>query len=777
MKSDKSPQTRPNFIQRLKVNSSLRSMAKLMNRLSPLGNIILILLAVAVGMVSGMGAVILHWLIEGTHEFTAHMHLFDSLPDPLAHNLHIVLIPAAGSLIAGSLVWLLARHDHSHGTSAVMEAVALHGGRLPLRPFLTKIVAAGLLIGTGGSAGPEDPSVQIGAATGSTIGTRLRLSVARVNTLVTAGVASAIAAAFNAPIAGVFFALEIVAGDFSTTLFAPVVLASVVASIVGRSQLGDQPAFEVPQYSLVFPILETPLYVLLGLICAVVGVAFIRAFYMSEDFFNRLPLKAPLRACLGGLLIGIIALAVPDVLGTGYTVAGNIVKGISSTGTALIVLLGAKMLTTVITLGAVRVGGTFAPAMVMGAMVGGIFGHIVNVLFPGLIAPPAAFALVGMAAMLTAVVRAPITAVLLLFEITGDYYIILAIMASVVSSHLLAHRLNAESIYTERLARKGIQLRFGRDVNILELVTVGEAMTTDFPTVSNNMTLGQLVVMFGRTQHHGFPVVDDDGKLRGMVTITDLQRATELGLPSKAPLDWIMTPYDDLVVVSPEQGLSTALQQFARADVGRIPVVDLTRPQKLLGIVRRSDIVKAYRYGAMQRAELEHRRQQMSLGSQSGMQLVEVNVLPRSSIDGRMIRDIHLPGQAIITSILRDGESIIPRGDTVLRGGDLIAILAVPDFVDKVQDHLENETKEDSEEPRYQELTIEEHSPAVGKKVAEIGLARSVLIVSLRRDGHVKAVHGNTELQEGDEIIMLVSPEYLEDAIRCLKGNKDEGAR
>jgi CIC family chloride channel protein len=754
-----------------KIQAWLHFLEQFMNRLSPLGNLILITLAIAVGMISGLGAVALHWLIESTHTVAQEFPWTHYVPASFAHAFHLAATPAIGALVAGSLVWLLARHDHSHGTSAVMEAVALHGGRLPLRPFVTKIVGAGLLIGSGGSAGPEDPSVQIGGAVGSAVGTRLKLSVARVNTLVTAGVASAIAAAFNAPIAGVFFALEVVAGDFSTTLFAPVVLASVVASIIGRAFLGDQPAFSVPQYGLIYPFIETPLYVVLGLVCALAGAVFIRAFFVSEAFFDKLPLPAPLRAGLGGLLVGIIALFVPDVLGTGYEPATHILDGSEPTGTLLLILLGAKFLATLVTLGAVRVGGTFAPAMVMGSMIGGVFGHIVNLLFPGLVAPPAAFALVGMGAMLTAVVRAPITAVLLLFEITGDYSIILAIMASVVSSFLLSHRLHPESIYTERLARKGIQLRFGRDVNILELVTVGEAMTPDFTTVPRTMTLAQLVVLFGRTQHHGFPVVDEEGKLYGIVTITDLQQATELGLSSKTPVDWIATPYEKLTTVSPEQSLTTALQQFAIHDIGRIPVIDPADPYKLLGVVRRSDIVKAYRYGAMQRAELEHRRQQMSLGSQSGTQLIEVNILPDSPIDGRMIRDIHLPGQAIITAILREGQAMIPRGDSVLHGGDQLTILAMPDFVDQVQEHLMQESEDALiQEPRYHELVLTEWSPATGKTVADLGLPPSVLIVSLRREGHVEAVHGNTRLAAGDEVILLSEPDDLEKALRCLGG-------
>jgi chloride channel protein, CIC family len=739
------------------------------NRLSPSGNIILIALAMAVGLVSGLGAYAFHMLVEVTHAFAFESHLVPH--EGIASVLRMVLAPTCGGLVVGTLVWLLARHDHSHGTASVMEAVALHGGRLNPRPFFTKIFSAGLLIGAGGSAGPEDPGVQIGAVIGSSVGERLGLSVARINTLITAGVASAIAAAFNAPIAGVFFALEIVASDFSATMFAPVVLASVVASIVGRALMGSQPAFQAPPHALVNPLLETPLYALLGLVAAGAGALFIRALFLSEAGFDRLRLPIPMRAALGGLLVGLLALLLGPsgrlILGSSYETASQIIYDAGPVGGMLLLLLATKYLATICTLGAVRVGGTFAPSMVLGAMIGGLFGEGVTALFPGMTASPAAYALVGMGAMLNAVVRAPITAVLLLFEVTGDYHIILAIMASVVTSHLLAHRLHPESIYTERLARKGIHLRFGRDMNILELVTVGEAMTPNFDTIRHTATLSHLIGAFSHTHHHGFPVVDDEGHLFGIVTLTDLQRATDEGVPLTTPVEQIATR--DLIVVYPEQSLNVALNQFAQADVGRLPVVDRRNPCRLLGVVRRSDIIKAYRRAALQRSELEHRHQQMHLGGQCDTHVIEMNVLPGSASDGRAVRDLHLPEHVIITAIRRNGETIIPRGSTILHGEDHLTLLAIPEQVPQIEESLLHGTGDDTE-PRYHEIVLTRGAPAVGKKVAELSLPPDVLIVTLRQDGHTQAVHGNTVLTTGDELTILSPPSDLEEAIYCLSG-------
>jgi CIC family chloride channel protein len=747
----------------------------LADRLPPSDDAVLLVLAMTVGLISGLGAFAFHQLIHGTE-----LLLFERLPDMVDLSvfwLVVLLMPTCGGLLVGLLIWLLARHDHSHGTAAVMEAVALRDGRLPARPFVTKIMAAGLLIGTGGSAGPEDPSVQVGAIVGSSLGNYLRLSVRQLNTLVTAGVASAIGAMFNAPIAGVFFALEIIAGDFSAALFAAVVLASVVGSIVGRALLGSEHVFPAPPYGLINPWVEAPLYVLLGLVAAVVGVAFVRAIFASEGLFDKLRLAIPLRAGLGGLLLGVLALATmrglgvghEHILGVGYTTISDLLNGVGPLGWPLLGLLAAKFAATIITLSTARVGGTFAPSLVLGAIVGGLFGQVVNTLLPGLTAPPAAFALVGMGAMLTVVVRAPITAVLLLFEVTGDYFIILAIMASVGTSYVFSQWLYPESIYTARLARKGIQLRFGRDLNILELVTVGEVMTPDFTTVPTTMPLRRLEALFSHTRHHGFPVLDEEGKLYGIVTLTDLRYARQADLPLDTLTAELATT--DLLVVYPDQSLNTALRQFGLADVGRIPVVDRDDPSKLLGVVRRRDIVKAYQRGTMYRAEIEHRRQQMSLIGESGAQLLEVVLPPQGACDGRMLRELNLPGQAIITSIQRGGRSLIPRGDAVLHGGDRLSLLVMPEQAEQVRMHLLQGTDLPPQpDVRYHEVRLPRGAPACQCPVASLNLPHGVLIVTLRRDNQVSAVHGETELAEGDELIILSPTEHLPAAIRCLTG-------
>lgn len=735
---------------------------RLLRPLRPSENTWLISLAILLGVASGLGATGFHLLIETTHRLA-----FEWAPQsgPAAHMLRTLLAPALGGLAAGLLIWILARHDHGHGTSSVMEAVALRGGRLAARPILTKVVAAGVLIGAGGSAGPEDPSVQIGSVFGSSLGRRLRLSDRLVKTLVAAGVASAIAAAFNAPVAGVFFALEIVAGEFSTTLFAPVVLAAVAASVVSRALLGAQPAFRVPAYEVVNPVLEAPLYALLGVITAIGGALFIRTVFAAEHVFEHTRLRLPVRALLGGLCVGAIGLAVPGALGVGYDVASEILIGQGPVGASLTLLLAAKFLATGITLGAAEVGGTFAPSMVMGAMLGGLFGQAVNAMLPGMTAPPAAYALVGMGALLTAVVRAPITAVLLLFEVTGDYRIILMIMASVVVSELFAHRLHPESIYTERLVRAGMNLRFGRDLNILELVTVGEAMTPDFTTVPGSMTIADLDALFDRTRHHGFPVLDGDGRLEGIVTLSDLERAVEQELALSTTAGEIATRA--LHVVHPDQSLNEALRIFGQVDVGRLPVVDRDDPRRLRGVLRRSDIVKAYSRGTMRRGELEQRLAQMRASSQSGAHLVEILVSQGSAVEGRAIRELDLPSPAVVSTIHRDGHVLLAHRDTRIRAGDRVMVMSSPENVATIKAHFSAATA-DATALHYRELVLPASTPAAGRAVAELELPREALIIALRRAGHIQTVHGSTRLAGGDELTILASDTDLAAIRACL---------
>ena len=362
----------------------------------------------------------------------------------------VVPLPALGGLIYGPLIYFFAREAKGHGVPEVMLAVAQRGGRIRPVVAVVKSLASALCIGSGGSVGREGPIVQIGSALGSTVGQALRMSDDRVRTLVACGAAGGIAATFNAPIAGVFFALEVILGEFTTRAFGVVVISSVTAAVIGRAAFGDVPSFPVPAYELV-NVGEFGLYALLAVLAGVIGIVFTRTLYAFEDFFDGIRMPEYLKPVPGGLCLGLIGVFLPQVFGVGYQAMSQALSGEYALG-LLVILLAAKIVAVSLTIGSGGSGGVFAPSLFIGAMLGTAFGTAANALLPGFTAPPGAYGLVGMAAVFTGAARAPITAVIILFELTGDYRIILPLMLAVVLSTLVSEALSRDTIYTLQTA-------------------------------------------------------------------------------------------------------------------------------------------------------------------------------------------------------------------------------------------------------------------------------------------------------------------------------------
>ena len=413
-------------------------------------------------------------------------------------NAYVVIIPAIGGLIVGPLIYFFAREAKGHGVPEVMEAVALKGGRIRPVVAVVKSLASSITIGSGGSVGREGPIVQIGSALGSSLGQKLGLSDDRIRNLVACGAAGGIAATFNAPIAGVVFALEIILGEFSVRYFSSVVVSAVTASVIGRAVFGDVPAFNIPFEYGISSIWEFAFYPILGVAAALVGVAFVRLLYWSEDVFEKWKAVPEwVQPMIGGLLLGGIALAYPSITGiswermpqiynVGYDVIESALASQLTLGVVL-VLLVLKMVATSLTLGSGGSGGVFAPGLFMGAMFGVAFEITVSNIFPGIAAPAGAYALVGMGAVFAATAHAPLTAVLILFELTGDYQIMLPLMLTVVIATLVSQKLlKGESIYSLKLTRRGVHLQRGRDVDVLQGVLVNEVMTRDLNTITKD---------------------------------------------------------------------------------------------------------------------------------------------------------------------------------------------------------------------------------------------------------------------------------------------------
>ncbi|MBK8049152.1 MAG: chloride channel protein [Anaerolineales bacterium] len=433
-------------------------------RIQPSGALVLGGAAVLVGLVTAMGV----WVFKLLIEWIATV-AFGWIGQALANwgAWTIALIPAAGGVLVGLLWHRFVGNERYHGVAGVMEASALAGGRLEYWLTPIKTVAAALSIGAGASVGPEDPSVQIGANLGSLAGQRLRFSDEWVRTLIASGVAAAISAAFNAPIAGVFFALEIGLGEIFGSGLGVVVLAAVVSAVFSQAVSGAQPAFRVDEYAFGSP-LELPLYAGLGLLAGLVAAAYITILYFAKDVFQRWNAPFWTKPAVAGRTVGIVGIFLPQLFGVGYATIDAIFAGESMALGLLLTLLIAKLVLTAVSIGGGFPGGVFAPSLFLGATLGAAYGDVAAMLFPSLTIAPAAYAMVGMAAVLAAAVHVPLTAMLLLFEMAQDYRIMLPLMFAVVIGLVVSRMIKHDSVYTMGLARRGLRLQRGRDVEVLE---------------------------------------------------------------------------------------------------------------------------------------------------------------------------------------------------------------------------------------------------------------------------------------------------------------------
>ncbi len=624
-------------------------------------------LAVLVGLGSGAGV----WLLKQLIELFRGVFFTDlgGLMAPLG-GWTVAVFPVLGGAVVGLLVHRWLRREKHHGVAGIMELVALGGGRLKYQLIPVKTLAASLSIGCGASVGPEDPSVQIGANFASWMGQRFGFAEERMRPLVAAGAAGAVAAAFNAPIAAVFFALEVILGEISGSGLSLVVLSSVISAIFTQAVSGPQPAFKVPAYTFNSP-WEVPIYMGLGILAGFVAVAYIRLLYFSKDRFDRSRLPVWARPAAAGLAVGLVGIWLPQVFGVGYDTIEAILNGQNLSWLLLAGLLLAKLILTPVSIGGGFQGGVFAPSLFLGAALGGGYGIVVNQLFPGLELHPAAFAMVGMGAVLAGAIHAPLTAALLLFEMTNDYHIILPLLLAVIISLLIARRLNADSVYTLSLARKGIRLERGKDIEVLEGIAVSEVMETDTPTLSEETPLEEVDRLLFHTRRHGLPVMDGSGELAGMLTLADLEAARDQ--PGKSTAGQACTR--QLISAYPDETLGTALRRMGIFDVGRLPVVDRQNPRRMVGMLRRADVVRAYDAALTRRASLRHRMEESRLGTFTGLQVEDITIHLSSPCDGHRMQDIHWPVNCLVASIRRGSQLLIPHGDTRLQVGDVLVVV------------------------------------------------------------------------------------------------------
>lgn len=588
----------------------------------------------------------------------------------------LLALPVTAGLVVGALKKYVLPKETLHGTAAIMQSVALSGGKLPFGWMPVKSIAAIISIGGGASVGPEDPSVVIGSNIGSMFSKIFRLSEERMRTMVAAGAASAIAAAFNAPIAGVFFAFEIILGELAGAHAGLIVIAAVTSSAFTQAWYGKSPAFFVPKYAL-NSLWELPLYLLLGLIAGAIGALYVNLLYRSHDIFHNLKWNQMAKTAFAGLLVGLVGLALPygigmRAMGVGYHTIGEALNPDLATqltiGVMLLLMIG-KLLLTPISIGGGFVGGVFAPSLFIGAMLGGAFGGIADLLFPVLGISPSAFALVGMAALLVGAVHAPLTSILLLFEMTNDYRIILPVMLASAGALLISQWLQPDSVYHFGLARHGIKLDRGRDVEVLSAVTVGEAMKKDYPTLTEDMDLAQAADFLADSRHHGLAVVNANGDLIGILTVQDIDngKGTTVGEAMTVNTE----------IAFEDESLSAALKRMSRRDIGRLPVVSRAAPRKLIGMLRRADVITAYDLALTRRATRKHKHATERLRAFEGtaMDVTEMVVEPGSLVSGKKLKEMLFPRDCVIASVRRQGQVFIPRGETEIKPGDVLVIV------------------------------------------------------------------------------------------------------
>jgi CIC family chloride channel protein len=548
---------------------------------------LLILLVAAVGIVSALSVRLFEALIEhslelGFHRFPEYLsHL--GLPQWAAY----LIYPAALGLALAGVKLLVPQKDRIHSVPLVIISMDKRAGQISLLSTILKTLTSILTLGAGGSLGREGPVVLLGGGLGSAMGQVLRLPAEWLNTLIAAGAGAAIATAFHAPITGVFFALEIVLIQFSARSFALTALACVTAAQFSRLLVGAPP-FPIPAYQM-HSSWEIPLYIVLGLLITPVARIYVRVIYGAEELGAKVrKLPSWVKPAVGGILFGTLALLLPRTLGSGYDTITEALTGQLGLGLLLLLLVG-KLLAIGLTSGSGWPGGVFTPALFLGSMAGGAYGMIAQMVFPGLVTHPGAFAVVGMAAMIAGATHAPLTAMMLIFEVTQDYRIALPAMIACGIATVFAQRLSPYSIDTVHLTEHGVLLPW--QVQDLRAVHLADAMSPNVHTVQTGMLLKDVIEVMQRYRHGGYPVLNAEGKLVGMITLGDV-RAVPLERRLQTPVESVMSK--KLVTLTPAQTLADAAILMARRGVGRLLVVDPEDKAKLLGIISRSDVLRSY---------------------------------------------------------------------------------------------------------------------------------------------------------------------------------------
>jgi len=651
-------------------------------------NTVILIIASLIGLIGGFGAVgfralialIQYIVLGGDGNILA---LVTAMP-----WYKKLLVPSIGGLVIGPLIYYFGKETKGHGVPEVMEAVALRGGRIRARVMVLKAFVSAVHIATGGSVGREGPIVQIGSSLGSSFGQWLKFSKEQLKLLVACGAAAGIAATFNAPMAGVLFSVEIIMGNYAIATLVPLIMSSVMATIVGRWFFGDIPAFAIPRYQLENA-LEIGPYILLGLLAGVVAVAFVKTLYGLEDAADRLPIKDWLKTPLILALIGLMILWFPHVYGVGYDTIAQVLKD-ETAWYMLLLLVPMKMLATSISLAAGGSGGIFAPSLFLGAVFGGAFGALMHFLFPGIAVYPGAYAVVGMSAMVAGTTHAPITAFLVIFEMTGDYKLILPLMLCSILASFMASIIMKDSIYTMKLTRRGVDLSRGMEVSIMQVTKVKEVVNQHLTILKDSTDFNGLLQEVIHANESFFYVVDEQGRYQGSFNVHDVMEVL-----SEKSLNGLLVA-KDLVSLSGaaalelESNLVQCMRKFSQYETEELPVIDNRASNRLIGKIGRRDIINFYNREILRQGSLGLKFFQRHLPETARTQSCvylpeeyEINVVPATAVmQNRTLKDLDIRNNYGVTVVAINRyssrgirEVVIPTPEESLTPSDMLVLL------------------------------------------------------------------------------------------------------
>ncbi len=566
----------------------------------------MILTATFIGLMAGVAIIIFREAVELVHEYVfVRGYELLGIGEGDWRRFLLPLLPMTGAVLLIPLSLAFPGKVNGYSFTNFLRRVNLENGVIRARNIFIKVVSTAITIGTGNSAGVEGPIAVIGGALGSQVGQKTRVSGRRMKVYIAAGCAGGIAGIFNAPIAGIFFAAEIVLlGTYEISSFAALVIASALSTVVSRAYYGEIPAFPIPDYHMVNPFVEIPLYAVMALIVAVLAVLHIRFFYFTRDRFAALPIHDQLKPVLGAFLVGCIGIVFPQVMGDGYKFIEEVLAGHGMVS-VLLALIFLKSIATAITLGSGGAGGVFAPALFIGAVIGGAYGGIMHSLLPESTATAGAYATIGIGAFLAASTHAPMTAIFLLFEMTGNYEIIVPVMLTSILGTVIATRLYHDSIDTVDFTREGINIHEGREVAIMKSIKVGKAITEDVDFISENANINQLLELFRIAKDSFyFPVINHKGQMVGVVSMQDVKTILHDEEQRVCHLVGAICSRD-VIFLTPDDNLYDAMLLFDVKGIEEIPVVESAENPWVLGMLKRRDVIAAYNHEVLKRGIAE----------------------------------------------------------------------------------------------------------------------------------------------------------------------------